>query len=53
MVRLMVGAMWNVGRGKASLDELETSLKHPTDKKIGAVAPPQGLYLNKVFYKSL
>lgn len=51
MVRLMVGAVWSVGRGKASLSDLEESLKSGSKSlKIGAVAPPEGLYLVKVFY---
>jgi len=54
MVRLMMGALWSLGRGKISLETLENSLK-PTvggirQKRLGATAPPQGLYLKEVFY---
>ncbi len=50
MVRLMMGTLWNIGQSKISLQELELALSTPTGKKLGAVAPPEGLYLNKVFY---
>jgi len=50
MVRLMMGTLWNIGVSKTDLEELKTSLASPTGKKLGAVAPAQGLYLNKVFY---
>lgn len=50
MVRLMMGALWSLGRGKITLEELEKSLNIPLDKRLGATAPPQGLYLMKVHY---
>ena len=54
MVRLMMGALWSLGRGKISLDTLENSLKPSAgiiqQKRLGATAPPQGLYLKEVFY---
>lgn len=50
MVRLMVGALWATAAGKCSLQDIENSLKNPLDSKLAAVAPPQGLYLNKVHY---
>jgi tRNA pseudouridine38-40 synthase len=50
MVRLMVGAVWNVGRGKTTLEELKSSLANPTGKRLGATAPPNGLYKTKVWY---
>lgn len=50
MVRQMVGAIWNVARKKASLKDLEDSLKGSTVKRVGATAPPEGLYLAEVFY---
>lgn len=50
MVRLMVGTLWNVARGKTSLDDLELSLKGLGNRKLGIVAPPQGLYLVEVVY---
>ena len=54
MVRLMMGALWSLGRGKISLEDLENSLRpiHKTrhHKRLGATAPPQGLYLKEVHY---
>lgn len=50
MVRLMMGALWSLGRGKITLEDLEKSLKIPQAKRLGATAPPQGLYLKEVHY---
>jgi tRNA pseudouridine38-40 synthase len=50
MVRLMVGAIWNVARGKISLEILEKSLFEISKDRLGATAPPEGLYLKEVSY---
>ena len=50
MVRLMVGTLWNVGRGKLALDQLECALQKPTGKKLGFVVPACGLVKSKVSY---
>lgn len=50
MVRLMMGALWNLGRGKITLEDLSKSLVIPRPKRLGATAPPQGLYLLEVHY---
>jgi tRNA pseudouridine38-40 synthase len=50
MVRLMMGAIWNLGRGKITLEDLRKSLKGPMPRRLGATAPPQGLYLVEVHY---
>lgn len=50
MVRLIVGTIWNVGRGKTTLLEIENSLKTPSGKRLGAVAPACGLYKVSVEY---
>ena len=50
MVRLMVSAIWSVGRGKVSIQNLEVALRQKCDHKLAPVAPPEGLYLNKVHY---
>ncbi len=50
MVRLMVGAIWAVGRKKLSLSELEREINTPSGKHLSAVAPPQGLYKFSVEY---
>ena len=50
MVRLMMGALWSLGRGKITLEDLQKALKTPQAKRLGATAPPQGLYLKEVHY---
>jgi tRNA pseudouridine38-40 synthase len=50
MVRMIVGVLWAVGRGKVSLVEVENSLKIPSDRRLAAVAPPSGLYLVEIQY---
>ncbi len=50
MVRLLMGAVWNVGRGKVSLGELEAALSPAKVQKLGATAPPNGLYMVRVNY---
>ncbi|MBA2404426.1 MAG: tRNA pseudouridine(38-40) synthase TruA [Bdellovibrionales bacterium] len=50
MVRLLMGAVWNVGRGKISLDDFKASLSSTPTERIGATAPPQGLYMVRVNY---
>jgi tRNA pseudouridine38-40 synthase len=50
MVRLIVGALWNVGRGKISLEDFKKSLLPPRGDRLGIVAPPDGLYLARVNY---
>ncbi len=50
MVRLLVGAIWNIGSGKIELVDLEKALKAESEVRIGAVAPACGLYLHSVKY---
>lgn len=50
MVRLMVGALWNIGRGKIEESDLHRALRAPIEGRLGATAPPQGLYLKVVHY---
>lgn len=50
MVRLMISALWEVGRGKVGLERFRASLKDPSIGHLGPVAPPQGLFLAEVFY---
>jgi tRNA pseudouridine38-40 synthase len=50
MVRLLIGAMWNVGRGEISLDEFKLSLREKKTEKLGPVAPASGLYLKTIYY---
>ncbi|MBC7713464.1 MAG: tRNA pseudouridine(38-40) synthase TruA [Rhizobacter sp.] len=50
MVRLMMGALISLGKGKITLEDLEKSLKTPLKNRLGPTAPPQGLYLKEVHY---
>lgn len=50
MVRLMVGTLWNIGRGKTTLAELESAMRKVTGNKLGPVAPASGLVKIKVTY---
>jgi len=50
MVRLMMGALVSLGKGKISLDDLQKSLQMPLKNRLGPTAPPQGLYLKEVHY---
>jgi tRNA pseudouridine38-40 synthase len=51
MVRLMVGALWAVGRKKITNLALVDALRNPQfGKRLSPVAPPQGLYLHNVTY---
>jgi len=49
-VRSLVGTLTEVGRGKASPTILAELLESPARHLAGPTAPPQGLYLVKVFY---
>tara|TARA_R110000868_G_scaffold296349_4_gene556595 strand:+ start:2897 stop:3721 length:825 start_codon:yes stop_codon:yes gene_type:complete len=53
MVRLMVSSLFQVGRDKASIDDVRAVLSKSVKKRLGAVAPPQGLVLYKVVYPVL
>ena len=50
MVRLMMGALVEIGRGKCSTSDLKHFLEGPQNSKLGPTAPPQGLYLQRVYY---
>lgn len=50
MVRAIMGSVWAVGSGQSTLEELESSLKCQSNKRIGAVVPAQGLHLWRVWY---
>lgn len=51
MVRIMVGTMLRVAEGKLEPEDIGGILAAHDRKAAGPTAPPQGLYLNKVFYK--
>jgi tRNA pseudouridine38-40 synthase len=50
MVRLLMGALWHIGRGKVTLDEFKNSLGPIRVQRLGPVAPPNGLYMVCVNY---
>ncbi len=50
MVRNMVGALVKVGQGKASVEDIELSLKELKPIRALKPAPPQGLFLWRVNY---
>ena len=52
MVRMMVGAIWACGRGKIAPSSIAVALKGEKIERVGAVAPPNGLYLMQVVYLS-
>lgn len=50
MVRMLVGVVWNIGRGKVTIDEFKHSLMGQKMERLAPVAPPNGLYLVCVNY---
>lgn len=50
MVRLLMGALWNVGRGKITVEDLQAALGPKRVQRLGPVAPPNGLYMVRVNY---
>ena len=50
MVRLMVGSLIRIGRGKLEPADLEEALAGRQPGAAGPAAPPQGLCLEKVEY---
>ena len=51
MVRIIVGTLVEVGLGRRSLDDVRAAIETGDRTKAGHVAPPQGLYLDEVFYE--
>ncbi len=50
MVRIMVGTLIDLGRGKKSLEDIRNMLDHPSKSTRRYNADPNGLYLVKIFY---
>ena len=50
MVRLMMGALLEIGRGKCLVADLKEHIHSKKDFKLGPTAPPQGLYLTEVLF---
>ena len=51
MIRIIVGTLINVGIGKTTIDEIPYIINSKNRDKAGKTAPPQGLFLEKVYYK--
>jgi len=51
MVRTIVGALVDIGRGNRSREETAAVLAAKDRRKAGLTAPPQGLFLKKVRYE--
>ncbi|QCR34163.1 tRNA pseudouridine(38-40) synthase TruA [Lysinibacillus sp. SGAir0095] len=52
MVRIIAGTLWEVGIGKKEAGDLKKIVASMDRGNAGKTAPPQGLYLEKVFYKN-
>lgn len=50
MVRIIAGTLWEVGIGRRKIDNVSQVVASGNRDKAGKTAPPQGLYLEKVFY---
>lgn len=50
MVRIMVGTMVDIGKGRFSPEIIQESIKSGQRNSIGMTAPPDGLYLMEVYY---
>ncbi len=50
MVRIMVGTLLGVAEGKIPPDSIPEILRSGERERAGVTAPPQGLYLQQVFY---
>ncbi len=51
MVRLLMGGIFNVGRGKITIEQFQDILNRKTDERAGKVVGPEGLYLTEVLFK--
>ncbi len=51
MVRIITGTLVEVGTGRKSVDEIRNIIDSCDRRSAGMTAPPDGLFLKKVFYK--
>ncbi len=51
MVRIMVGTLLEVGKGKLAPEDIPAVIDSRDRGKAGTTAPPYGLYLKEVFYE--
>jgi tRNA pseudouridine38-40 synthase len=52
MVRVMTATLVKVGEGAIEPEEVEKILKERDRRKAPFLAPPDGLYLEKVYYEN-
>lgn len=52
MVRIMAGTLIFVGENKLGVSDIKAVIESKDRTKAGVTLPPQGLYLNRVFYGS-
>lgn len=50
-IRLMMGTLIDLGKGKLSLNDIKLSLKEDTAKKMEYIAPASGLILNSIEFE--
>ena len=50
MVRIMVGTLIDVAKGKIEPEDIPHIIASHDRKRAGSTAPPEGLFLNEVFY---
>lgn len=50
MVRIIAGTLTEVGKGKIDRDSIPAILQSLDRRRAGPTLPPEGLYLNRVFY---
>lgn len=50
MVRLIVGSLWQVGRGKIEEEAIERAFEKAPSHRLGEVAPAEGLYKSRTWY---
>ena len=51
MVRIMVGTLLRVSQGKFAVEDIPRIIEAKNRDHAGPTAPPEGLYLNQVFYE--
>jgi hypothetical protein len=51
MVRQIVGALVEIGRGNLSMNDIKKFLYSKSDEPAKLTAPPSGLFLERVYYK--
>ena len=51
MVRILVGTILAVSKGKYTFKQIEEKLTSNIHQNVSFKVPPQGLYLDKVFYE--